>query len=214
MSTKLSTRNRINEKLEKIKAIRFVDYKLEPIFVNVKSKEIKSFRILLLNDTEKVKENIKEARRTDGLWTIVTNICSKEDDLKGFTAAELISSYRDKNQIEEAFKNVKSFINVQPFHVWTSTHVRAHYTICVLSYLLNITVINILRKGDTDIKSQQTVYDILKKGIVGKISIKNASDDNLKLILLKPDQEKILKLFQNEGIIEKKYLKSMNINYS
>jgi transposase len=36
----------------------------------------------------------------------------------------LISAYRDKNQIEQAFKDVKSFIKIQPFNVWEPKHVR------------------------------------------------------------------------------------------
>ena len=34
-----------------------------------------------------------------------------------FIEEDLISAYRDKNQIEQAFKDVKSFIKIQPFNV-------------------------------------------------------------------------------------------------
>jgi len=59
---------------------------------------------------------------------------------------ELISAYRGKNQIEEAFKEVKSFLKFQPTFVYTDEHVRAHCTICVLSYLLDMTITNKLRE--------------------------------------------------------------------
>jgi len=206
---KTTTVNRINKKLKKIGAIKFVDYALEPIVVNADGKEVKSFHIAILTDTEKVKESIKKARRTDGLWMIVTNI-AEEDEIH--TPEKLISAYRDKNQIEAAFKEVKSFIKVQPFHVWEPTHVKAHYTICVLSYLLDITIANRLREKDIGIKSPQKVYEIMKSGIVGKIGLKNTSKESLKLITLQTQQKKILELFHKEHIAENKHLKSIGIN--
>jgi len=75
-------------------------------------------------------------RFLDLLWNFIV------DDENGFTEDDLICAYRDKNQIEQAFKEVKSFIKIQPFNVWTPKHVRAHYTICILSYLLDITITN------------------------------------------------------------------------
>ena len=86
------------------------------------------------------------------MWTIVTNTSSKERE-DGFTENDLIRAYRDKNQIEQAFKDVNSFIKIQPFNVWTSKHVRAHYTICILSYLMDITIANRLKEFDIEVKS-------------------------------------------------------------
>ncbi len=61
----------------------------------------------------------------DGIWMLVTNITetleSEDDRLK---PEELIKAYRDKNRIEEAFWDVKSFIKFQPTFVYTDDHVR------------------------------------------------------------------------------------------
>jgi len=195
---KTTTGNRINEKLKKMGAIKFMDYTLDPIVIKDNNKEIKSFHITILTDTKKAKENIKKAGRTDGLWVIVTNICSKEDGLKEFMLPELISKYIDKNHIEEAFKNVKSFIKIHPFYVWTSKHIKAHYTICVLSYLLNVTIANRLRKKDIDIKSPQKVHEMFKRGIVGEIDMCKNNKTILKLVRPNYEEIEILKLFGNE----------------
>jgi len=125
----------------------------------------------------------------------------------------LISAYRDKNQIEQAFRDVKSFIKIQPFNVWEPKHVRAHYTICVLSYLLNITVTNRLREANIDVKSSKKTYEILRDGIVGKMSLKSTGEESLNLMQLQLQQKKILELFQCEGIVEKNYLKSIGVSY-
>ena len=75
----------------------------------------------------------------DGIWMLVTNITeTMESEEYRLKPEELISAYRDKNRIEEAFRDVKSFIKFQPTFVYTDDHVRAHYTICILSYLMDM----------------------------------------------------------------------------
>ena len=57
---------------------------------------------------------------------------------KTYMYHSIVESYRDKNRVEEAFKEVKSFLKFQPTFVYTDEHVRVYYTICILSYLLNV----------------------------------------------------------------------------
>ena len=52
-------------------------------------------------------------------------------------AKRIIEAYREKTQIEDAFKNIKSFVKIRPFFVNKDEHVKAVYTICVLSYFIN-----------------------------------------------------------------------------
>jgi transposase len=210
--SKSTTRNRIDKQLKTMKADKFIEYDLESLVINKKGKEVSSFRIIP-KETDATKEAIKQAKRTDGLWIIVTNNTGKEKEGKKLTEEDLISAYREKNQIEQAFKDVKSFIKIQPFNVWEPKHVRAHYTICVLSYLLNITVTNRLREANIDIKSSQKTYDILRDGIIGKMSLKSTGEESMNLMQLQSQQKIILELFQCEGIVEKNYLKSMGVNY-
>jgi transposase len=207
-----TTRNRIDKELKTMKAEKFIDYDLESLVIKKQGKEINSFRIIP-KETDATKEAIKKAKRTDGLWVIVTNNTGKEEKGKKLTEEDLISAYRDKNQIEQAFRDVKSFIKIQPFNVWEPKHVRAHYTICMLSYLLNITVTNRLREANIDIKSSQKIYEILRDGIIGKMSLKSTGEESLNLMQLQSQQKMILELFQCEGIVERNYLKSIGINY-
>jgi len=204
------TRDRINKQLKAMKAKNFVDYDLEPLVIKEEGKEINSFRIVP-KETDENREAIKKKERTDGLWTIVTNTPSKGGDKNIFTEDDLIRAYRDKNQIEQAFKDVKSFIKIQPFNVWTPKHVRAHYTICVLSYLLDITIANRLKEVDIGVRSPQKVYEVLKEGIIRKITIKSMGDEFFKLMTLQSQQKAILELFRSENVVRREYLKSMGI---
>ncbi|HJH31990.1 MAG TPA: IS1634 family transposase [Methanosarcinaceae archaeon] len=206
-----TTRNKINKILKKMKSNKYVDFDLEPLMIKNDGKIVKSFRIIPKENDEN-REAIKKARRTDGLWLIVTNNKSKKDGGKKLTEENLIFAYRNKDQIEQAFKDVKSFINIQPFNVWESKHVRAHYTICVLSHLMNITITNRLKDANVDIKSTQKVYKILRDGIIGKLSLKETGEDSITLAQVQSQQKNVLKLFQSESIVRKKYLKSIGIN--
>jgi len=207
-----TTKNKIDKELKTMKADKFIEYDLESLVINNKGKEVNSFRIIP-KETDATKEAIKLSKRTDGLWVIVTNNTGEEKEGKKLTEDNLISAYRDKNQIEQAFKDVKSFIKIQPFNVWEPKHVKAHYTICVLSYLLNITVTNRLWEANIDIRSSQKTYEILRDGIIGKMSLKSTGEESLNLMQLQSQQKKILELFQCEGIVEKNYLKSIGVNH-
>lgn len=206
-----TTRNKINKILKKMKSNKFVDFDLKPLMIKTDGKTVNSFSIIQKENDEN-REAIKKAKRTDGLWLIVTNNTSEKEGEKRLKEEELIFAYRDKDQIEKAFKDVKSFINIQPFNVWEPKHVRAHYTICVLSHLMNITITNRLREGNIEIKSPQKVYEILRDGIIGKMSIKSTDDKSLKLIQLQSQHKKILELFQSECVVQKNYLNTIGIN--
>ncbi len=205
------TRSKIDGKLKDLKARRFVDYDLEPVVINSGGKKVNSFSIMV-KETDDTLKAIKKSERTDGLWVIVTSVQSKTEDKNGLTAGELISAYRDKNQIEQAFKDVKSFIKIHPFNVWAPKHVRAHYTICVLSYLLDITIANRLRESDICVKSPQNVYEILRRGRIGKIKAYNEGKEMLKLVRPKAEEIQVLNLFESKYLTGRKHLESMNIH--
>jgi transposase len=83
---------------------------------------------------------MRHAGRLDGFWLLVTNHTEYEHDHVRWPAQDLIPPYQEKTVIEAAFRDIKSFIDIQPVYVWTAAHVKAHYTLCVLAYLINRTL--------------------------------------------------------------------------
>lgn len=81
----------------------------------------------------------------DGLCVFVTNHVEKQHGQYLLQAKRIIEAYRKKTQIEDAFKNIKSFVKIRPFFVNKDEHaclcygrqVKAVYTICILSYFIN-----------------------------------------------------------------------------
>jgi transposase len=96
-----------------------------------------------------------EKGKLDGFWMLVTN----QMDVAAIPAEQIIRPYREKVIIESSFRDIKSFIEVSPVHVWTVDHVKAHYTICVLAHLINRTLDLMLKEQPGQV-SQDVVSHI------------------------------------------------------
>jgi len=204
------TEKRIDKNLEKLKMQGYLDYSLERVDITGKNDtKIRSFNLSYRRKTQK----IEKAQLTDGVWMIVSNISATvEPEEFRLGPEELIKSYRDKNRVEEAFKEVKSFLKFQPTFVYTKEHVRAHYTICILSYLLDMTVTNKLREQPIEgIGSVRRVHKTLKRSEIGKISVKGTKYSGKKLIPPTEEQKSILELFDCDYLVEGSYLRSIGI---
>jgi transposase len=117
-----------------------------------------------------------------------------------------------KNRIEEAFRDVKSFLKFQPTFVYTDDHVRAHYTICILSYLLDVTVTNRLRQKPIEgVGSVDKVHRILGRCEAGKLGVKGYDCSGLKLMPITDEQKSVLTLFDCNYIVKKEFLKSIGV---
>jgi len=57
-------------------------------------------------------------------------------------ARQIVQAHREKTEIEDAFKNMKSFLKIRPPFVNTDQRGRAVFTICVLAYHINKTLAN------------------------------------------------------------------------
>jgi hypothetical protein len=133
------TKNKIFNELKRLKIKKYYeDPELKEIYVNVtlkdgKRKQVRSFQVTV----NKKKGKIEKEKLTDGLCVFVSNHIKKEKGQYLLPTKRIIEAYREKTQVEDAFKNIKSFVKIRPFFVNTDEHVRAVYTICVISYFIN-----------------------------------------------------------------------------
>lgn len=160
-----STKNRFDEQLKKNKVHDFASVSLEEIWVRKETKKgpkaIGSYQGKLEVD----KRKMRQAGRLDGFWLLVTNHSERCDTGFEKNTRDVVEPYREKVVIESSFRDIKSFVEVAPVHVWTTHHVHAHYTLCVLAHLLNRTLSLRLNKylGDksADIVAHGKLYDEL-----------------------------------------------------
>jgi transposase len=134
-----STRNQVIHELKRLKIKKYYeDPQLREIsvhipLVNGSRKPVRTFRVTVKEDQER----IAKEKLTDGLCVFVTNHIEKQEEEPLLPAKRIIEAYREKTQVEDAFKNIKSFVKIRPFFVNTDEHIKAVYTICVLSYFIN-----------------------------------------------------------------------------
>ena len=204
------TEKKIDAILNRFKVNSFLSYRLEPVVLTENGgSEVHTFDLVY----EKKTEAIKKAMLTDGIWMLVTNICETTEPTEyGLSPREIIKAYRDKNRVEEGFREVKSFLKFQPTFVYTDEHVRAHYTICILSYLLDVTITNKLRENRiVGVSSVNKVYRILERCEIGKLGLKGEKSRMLKITPMTSVQKNILEMFNCKYLGMNDYLKSIGV---
>jgi len=199
---------------KKLKGItRLCRYHLEPETHKVYKKgsnksprEVKSFNIIL----EIKKEKLERTKLTDGLCCFITNHKEREEGLYTYPTRRIITSYRDKDKVERAFRNIKSFVKFSPVYVFKEEHVRAHYTICVLSYLMNISIVNQVKEAKiSSFKSSDRIYEELSDCILAEFKASAKGKSVKKINSLTKDQKNILRSLKCEHLAIRKYIKNL-----
>lgn len=162
-------------------------------------KKVKSFQVKVKMKPEK----IATAKLTDGLCVFVTNHLEKDGGNYRKPATQIIQAYREKTQIEDAFKNIKSFVKIRPFFVNKDEHVKAVYTICVLSYFIN-RYLSQKRKASEgkDFLNSKQLYEPLRSCKLVTLLDQLSGITKKDIIPLSEEQKEIL-----HGIISQKMLK-------
>jgi len=173
-----TTYKKFKRGLVKYKLTKFVDVTLRIKHVVHKKPDKTKQKIRTYQGSVAVDNTEQQtAGRLDGFWLLVTNHIEQKNNFFSVSAQQAIAPYRDKVVIEAAFRDIKSFVQVAPVWVWTEAHVKAHYTICVLSHLLNRTLTLRLheKKGDITEKivSHEKLYEKLSGCMIDGIKIEN-----------------------------------------
>jgi transposase len=204
-----SLRRLMDKKLKGLS--RLCRYRIEPETHKVYKgqdkgpQEIKSFKIIL----EIKKEKLEKAKLTDGLCCFITNHKKKEKGLYTYPTRRIVASYRDKDKVEQAFRNIKSFVKFSPVYVFKEKHVRAHYTICILSYLLNISIVNQVKEVSiSSFKSSDHIYEELSDCILAEFKASPGGKPVKKINNLTVDQKNILRSLKCEYLATCKYVKN------
>lgn len=110
----------------------FIDYTLLPLTTSNKAQ---SFRV----ECHVKMQKIEESGLTDGILIYVTNHVERRPASEVYirSAREIVAHYKGKWVVENAFREMKSFLELRPFFVWTENHVKAHYDIAIIACFIN-----------------------------------------------------------------------------
>jgi transposase len=73
--------------------------------------------------------HLRRQRRLDGIYVLVSNDAA-------LSTEAIVDSYRQLQQVENAFRVLKSLVDLRPIRHWTKRRVLSHVFVCVLGYLI------------------------------------------------------------------------------
>jgi len=101
---------------------------------------------------------IKLENELDGVYILRTY----EKDL---TPEEIIESYKDLQDVERAFRSIKTPLELRPFFHHKEERVRAHVFICVLAYIIQKVVEKMLRDADIKLTGEKAFRLFKQMGV-------------------------------------------------
>ena len=73
---------------------------------------------------------LEEESRYDGKWVLRTN--------SSLSADEVAKAYKSLWQVERAFRELKSGLDLRPIYHWTERRIRGHVMVCFLALVLEM----------------------------------------------------------------------------
>jgi len=206
------TYEKFNRKRKKLKLTRFVDVKLRTKkltrYCNDKKRTIGTFQGTVIVDEKKM----LLAGKLDGFWLAVTNHTEKVGPNFEKSAEEIIAAYRDKTIIEAGFRDIKSFIQVEPIYVWTETHVKGHYTVCILGYLIDRTLTLRLHENTEsltrDVVTHERLFEKLSTCQIDKIEVEQLGHCGYNLTRPSKEQKELLTRIMLKNLLNYKVEKT------
>lgn len=183
---------------------KIINIEIEPYTIIVKNKkgnerQVNTYRI---NHELNLKEKFEE-ERLNGLTCFISNIPQES-----CSAEKTIDYYRRKNKVEEAFREIKSYINLRPIHLSRTARVKAHVSLCMLSYFL-LNDMEIQLKNKNVELSPKSVLKELAKCQVDHIKITSTNQTNFQITVPTQEQIQLLKVFDGDVLIKKAHVKQV-----
>jgi len=167
--------------LAKRKTENLFTIKLIPKRKRIKKRTITTYKI----EPQIKLEKLESLKLSDGIYCILSNLPQEK------TSSFLVSSYRQRRKVEVAFSYLKGFIEIRPFYHQKEERVKAHILLCVLGYLLQVTVEYLLKKKNYNISFQEFCKRVEKRKAVD-LEISNLGKKGLKLPEIPKDMRTLL----------------------
>lgn len=97
-------------------------------------------------------EVVREEARYDGKWVLRTNT--------GLPASDVALAYKSLWQVEQAFRELKSGLEISPVFLRTEDHVRGHIVVCFLSLALGAALAHQLKAQGGSGSYQEALADL------------------------------------------------------
>lgn len=177
--------------LKKRKAENLFTIKLLQKRKRIKKKIIITYRI----EHQIKQDKLERLKLSDGIYCIVSNLPQEK------TSSFLVSSYRQRRKVEVAFSYLKGFIEIRPFYHQKEERVKAHILICILGYLLQVTLEYLLKKKGYNITFQEFCRKASKIRAV-ELEVANIRSKKLKLTEVPKEIFSLLEMLNSTDILK------------
>jgi len=194
-----TTHRKIEAKLRKWQLQKIISWQLEPLLLTVPTakggkRTVHSFQIRYeINEAR-----LQEQKQLDGILCFVTNNQSLSPE-------QIIGHYRRKDIIEDAFRELKSYLHLRPFYLTREERVKAHVSICVLGYLLFNALEDQLKQLEKPL-SGKTALELLKQCQLNRIGPHDRETYVESITELTGEQATLLDQLGLKHLVGKKYL--------
>jgi len=131
----------LNEKLKSGKVKTLISNPFYKKFVSIKSKK-----------PELDREKIKQDELYDGVFVLTTST--------RLSCLQVVESYKDLWQVEMAFRQLKSELEVGPIFHWRDRRIRAHIMICFLALVMRTCFYKLLQSKQKDVSYRKVLWDL------------------------------------------------------
>lgn len=212
--SKTATKAKFDAWLRKAGLQGFVNVELDEKYVPKKTTRMLK-AVLTYQGRVFIDESKKlEVGRLDGFWLLVTNHSETKNGRFLQDTESVVRPYREKVVIESSFRDIKSFIEISPVHVWKTEHVKAHYTICVLAHLLDRTISLALHakpgRVSEEIISHEKLYEELAECRINHTKT-NLKQNSYKLTQPTEKHKELLERLGMRHLIGEAALKELNV---
>ncbi len=192
----------VQQMLSKRKLKSLLKVTITPIDVE-RTKKDGSIRIAhsfqLAAEVNTLKET--EIQRLDGITCFITNDAT-------IPQAQVIHRYREKNKIEEAFREMKSQLALRPIHLTRPERVKAHVSICILSYLLINTMEMMFRQSGCSTSPEKALKQ-MQNCQLNQVKFKDSSKYSITMTQLEEQHQEWIKLLKCENYLKPRFIKQL-----
>ncbi|MHB1419283.1 MAG: IS1634 family transposase [Bacillota bacterium] len=194
----------IQSMLKRKRVKKFLTITIEPNTHTVSNKkgiarEVQSFKLSYAIDEQALTKEL----RLHGITCFISNLAQTE-----IPPREIITWYRRKNKVEEAFHEIKSHLELRPVHLTQAKRVKAHVTICTLAYFLYNDMERRLKENYSKL-SPEDALEVLGRCQLNSIGVKGTNQRVLKITEFDNEQRQLIQTLECEYAGEAKWYKKV-----
>ena len=194
----------IQSMLKRKRVKKFLTISVEPNTHTVLNKkgiprEVQSFKLSYSIDEEALTEEL----RLHGITCFISNLAQTE-----ISPREIITWYRRKNKVEEAFHEIKSHLELRPVHLTRAKRVKAHVTICTLAYFLYNDMERRLKENYSKL-SPENALEVLGRCLLTSIGVEGTNQRVLKITEFDNEQKQLMQALECEYASQPKWYKTV-----